>query len=420
MAHEAVLLGAGQRGRHVYGAYASRNPDRLRFVAVAEPDGRRRRTFAEEHAIPRGHRFADWREMLDAEAARVWVIATPDRHHAAPAIAALGHGLDVLLEKPVAHSLRHCSKVLEAARLSSGSLTIGHVLRYTPFFITLNRLVASGRLGRLITVEHREDVAYWHMAHSFVRGNWARAGESTPMIVQKCCHDFDILAWNLATAGEGTRVTEMRSFGSLMHFRPEHAPPGATARCTDPCPAAPTCPFDSCRLYLDPERKGWPIHTITDDLSPQGRMRALREGPYGRCVYMAGSDVVDHQTVAMETSSGATAVLVLNGHGARQERTARYHGSRGSVVATFGNRLSIEYTDHLGGATEQVPIPAAEGGHGGGDFGLIEAFLDSLETGASSKTSTETWFESHLLAFGAEHSRLMGKTLDIDRMRAAH
>ena len=410
-----MLLGAGQRGRYVYGAYASRNPHRLRFVAVAEPDDLRRRVFAEEHAIPPSHRFEDWPEMLDAEPARVCVIATPDRHHAAPAIAALGRGLDVLLEKPVAHSLAECSRVLEAARRSSGSLTVGHVLRYTPFFTTLNRLIGSGRLGRLITVEHREDVAYWHMAHSFVRGNWARSSESTPMIVQKCCHDFDILAWNLADAGEGTRVTGVQSFGSLMHFRPEHAPAGATSRCTDPCPAASTCPFDAARLYLDPARTGWPVHTISDDLSPRGRQRALADGPYGRCVYTAGSEVVDHQTVSMQTSSGATAVLVMNGHAARQERTARYHGTRGSVITTFGVRPAIEFTDHLGSATEQIPIPAPQGGHGGGDYNMIEAFLDSLETGSSSKTSTETWFESHLLAFAAEHSRLTGETVDIDK-----
>lgn len=417
MLHEAVLLGAGQRGRHVYGAYALRRSDRLRFVAVAEPDEQRRRIFAAEHGIPSSRRFVDWPEMLEAELSRVCVIATPDRCHAEPAMAALGLGLDVLLEKPVARSLRECYKVLEAARVGSGSLTVGHVLRYTPFFTTLNRLIGSGRLGRLITVEHREDVAYWHTAHSFVRGNWARAGEATPMIVQKCCHDFDILAWNLGTPAEGTRVTGMRSFGSLMHFRPEHAPVGATARCTDPCPVAATCPFDAGRLYLDPGLTGWPVHTITDDLSRRGRMRALREGPYGLCVYTAGSDVVDHQTVAMETSSGATAVLVMNGHAARQERTARYHGSRGSVFAAFGSHPRIEFTDHQGGAPEQIPITAAEGGHGGGDAGLIDAFLDSLETGMPSKTSTESWFESHLLAFGAERSRLTGKTVDIDNMR---
>ena len=90
--------------------------------------------------------------------------------------------------------------------------------------------------------------------------------------------------------------------------------------------------------------------------------------------------------MTMETSSGVTAVLVMNGHSARQERTARYHGTRGSVIATFGSHPAIEFTDHLGGATTRIPIPAADGGHGGGDAGLIDAFLDTVNTRQSSKT----------------------------------
>ena len=402
----------------MYGAYASRHPDRLRFVAVAEPDRQRRRIFSEEHGIPHSRRFGGWEEMMDAQLAPVCVIATPDRLHAAPAIAALRRDLHVLLEKPAAHTLQDCRLVLEAARISAGTLTIGHVLRYTPFFSTLNRLVASGRLGRLVTIEHREDVAYWHMAHSFVRGNWGRASSSSPMIVQKCCHDFDIIAWNLGTAPERGRVTRIHSFGSLVHFRPEEAPDGATSRCTAPCPVAAACPFDARRLYLNPDLTGWPVHTITDDLTLEARMLALREGPYGRCVYHSGSDVVDHQTVTMETSTGATALLVMNGHAARQARTARYHGTRGSVLATFGADSRIEFTDHLGGPTESIPIPTPGGGHGGGDTGLIETFLSSLETPIPARTSSERWYESHLLAFAAEQARLTGGTLDVDRIRS--
>ena len=49
---EAVLLGAGNRGYGVYGAWALEHPDRLRFVAVADPDPLRRERFAREHGIP--------------------------------------------------------------------------------------------------------------------------------------------------------------------------------------------------------------------------------------------------------------------------------------------------------------------------------------------------------------------------------
>lgn len=417
MVHEAALLGAGQRGRFVYGAYAARRPERLRFTAAADPNPQRLGVFGGEHGIPASRRFRDWRELLETGPPPALVIASPDRRHAEQAVAALEKGLHVLLEKPAAHTLEESVRLLAAARRSRGTLTVAHVLRYTPFFSALHGLLKSGRLGEPVSIEHREDVAYWHTAHSFVRGNWARTKESTPMIVQKCCHDFDLLAWNLEAAGGGARVTKMQSFGSRLEFRPERAPEGASGRCTDPCPAVSGCPYDAGRLYLDMDRTGWPIHTISHDLSFEGRRRALAEGPYGRCVYTAGGDAVDHQTAAMELSSGATAVLVMNGHAARQSRSALYHGTRGTARAVFGAAPRIEFTDRRGGGPVRIPFEAASGGHGGGDEGLIEAFLGSLEGAGPAETSGGAWFESHLLAFGAEEARLSGEVLDLDRRR---
>ena len=149
-------------------------------------------------------------------------------------------------------------------------------------------------------------------------------------------------------------------------------------------------------------------------------MRALREGPYGRCVYTAGSDAVDHQIAAMELSSGTAAVLVMNGHTARQSRTALYPGTRGTVRAVFDASPKIEFTDRKGGGPAAIPFEAAPGGRGGGDEGLIEAFLDSLEGAAPAKISGGSWFESHLPAFSAEEARLSGTVLDLDRRRSKH
>ena len=417
MVHEAALLGAGQRGRFVYGAYAARRPGRLRFTAAADPNEQRLGVFGGEHGIPASRRFRDWRELLEAGPPPVLVIASPDRCHAEQAAAALEKGLHVLLEKPAAHTLEESVRLLAAARRSRGSLTVGHVLRCTPFFSALHGLLESGRLGEPVSIEHREDVAYWHTAHSFVRGNWAKTEESTPMIVQKCCHDFDLLAWNLEAAGGGARVTKMQSFGSRLEFRPERAPKGATGRCTDPCPAAARCPYDAGRFYLDMDRTGWPIHTISGDLSLEGRRRALSEGPYGRCVYTAGGDAVDHQTAVMELSTGATATLVMNGHAARPSRSALYHGTRGTARAVFDASPRIEFTPRMGGGPARVPFEAAAGGHGGGDEGLIESFLGSLEGAGPAEASGWSWFESHLLAFSAEEARLSGEVLDLDRLR---
>jgi predicted dehydrogenase len=97
-------------------------------------------------------------------------------------------------------------------------------------------IITSGRLGRIITVEHRENVVYWHMAHSFVRGNWCNSQLESPMILAKCCHDLDLLFWNMGP------VRQISSFGSLTHYQARNAPNGAPDRCTDGCPVADNCP----------------------------------------------------------------------------------------------------------------------------------------------------------------------------------
>lgn len=409
---DAVLIGAGQRGRYVYGDYAVRHPERLRFVAVVDPDPMRRDTFGDIHAIAPAARHTGWTELLAERAASAAIIASPDVHHSGPAVAALEAGYEVLVEKPMAHTAGDAAAVVAASRHSGASVNVAHVLRYTPFFRTLHDVLASGTIGDIVSVAHRENVAAFHMAHSFVRGNWARAAESTPMIVQKCCHDFDILTWNLDSP-----VRRLQSFGSLLHFRPDQAPPGAAARCTDGC-EVPDCPFDARHIYLDQSRHGWPVHVITDDLSPEGRLAALRSGPYGRCVYTAGSDVVDHQTVNMELASGATVTLTMHGHSNEEHRSMRYDGTRGTIRARAGRSPAIEVADHRAGVSRRIEIPSALGGHGGGDNGLIAAFVDAVETGATTATTAEVALESHLLAFAAERARLDGTIIDMDEFRA--
>src|SRR5262249_35589745 len=142
---EAVLIGAGQRGRHVFGAFARRHPDRLRLLAVAEPDAARREAFAAEHAIGPELRFADRRELrARPQLAAAPIVATSDAQHVEPALRALAAGYHVLLEKPIAPTPAECVRVVEAAERSGRLLQIGHVLRYTAFYERVHEVLRSG------------------------------------------------------------------------------------------------------------------------------------------------------------------------------------------------------------------------------------------------------------------------------------
>jgi predicted dehydrogenase len=411
---EAVLIGAGNRGRSVFGAWALRHPERLRMVAVAEPDAARREAFGAEHGIAPERRFADWRELLERPAlAPAAIVATSDTLHVEPALAALARGHDLLLEKPIAPSPAECLRVVEAAETSGRLLQIGHVLRYTPFYERVHEILQSGVLGELVTIDMKEHVATWHMTHSFVRGKFRSRAVAAPLLLAKACHDLDLLVWFA-----GRAPARVASFGSLLHFRPEGAPPGAPERCTDGCPAQESCPHDAVRFYLGPgERvaRHWPWSDVSPDPGAEARRRALETGRYGRCVYRCDNDVVDHQVLAVEFDGGLTATFTVHGSATDEKRTIRVSGTRGELRGVLHDGV-IELTRHgrLGSERLDVQSPGPLG-HFGGDEGLIAHFADVVARGARDevRTSGRVALESHLLGFAAERARETGAVVEL-------
>lgn len=456
---DAVLIGAGQRGADSYGPYALQSESalkdqpRLRFVAVAEPDPARRERFARQHNLPPERQFTTWEELLSLpQMGEAALVCTQDWQHTAPALAALRAGYHVLLEKPMATTPEECQLLVQVSEETGRQLHICHLLRYTIHFSKIREIIQSGALGQVIDVAHRENVSFWHMAHSYVRGNWNNAARSSPMILAKCCHDLDILLWML-----GENCVRLSSSGALTHFRPENAPPGAPERCLDGCPASEECPYyapwvyqnmaafwrsfaDTARgfnrwavrthlhsprlframaRFVPPFQRvtgydGWPLTVLAVNPTPENIERALREGPYGRCVYRCDNDVVDHQVVHMQFESEATVTLTMHGHSHIECRTTRIEGSRGRLLAQFGNGGSwVRVDDHRSGRTTRINTsPADPVGHGGGDFALLAAFLKSIRGSAeTARTTARQSLASHLLAFAAEKSRIEGCVL---------
>lgn len=420
-----AIIGAGERGLAVYGAFALEHPDRARVVAVAEIDADRRARFGALHGLPEEAHFERWEDLLAAEVAfDGLIIATPDALHEEPAIAALRQDRHILLEKPVAPTEAGLRRVVTAARSSRGSVSVAHELRYAPFFGAVKAAITGGDLGRLIGIDLIENIGYWHFAHSYVRGNWRREDQSSPMILSKACHDLDILRWLV-----GSRPLRVTSTGDLRHFSPEHAPPGATERCTDGCPAAPTCPFDAVALYVQGIPGRWPVSAVTPSRDPAVVRAALESGPYGRCVYRSDNDVVDHQVALFEFSDGVSATLTASAFSAQVTRSIRVFGTRGELSGSLlDGSLTLRpfrpgpFDPAAGGVSAAAPMDmsvASEEGHGGGDALLLAGFVDDIrrrgsgDGPVSALTDLDASTDSHLMAFAAERSRHSGATVDI-------
>jgi predicted dehydrogenase len=404
-----ALVGAGLRGQ-TYTRHAVAT-GRARVVAVAEPDPHRRAAVAAEFGIPPERAYAGWEGLAAAgRLADAAVVTTQDRLHRDPAVRLAGLGYHLLLEKPMAPTEAEATDIVEAAEKNQVMVAVGHVLRYTPYTRLVKKLLDEGRIGRLISVQHLEPVGWWHAAHAFVRGHWRRTDESGPMLLTKSCHDLDWLVYVM-----GALPDRISSFGSRSHFRASERPAGAADRCLD-CAVEHECPYSAKRLYFDcladPDRHFWPLGAVTDDITPEGVTRALREGPYGRCVYDCDNDVVDHQVVSMAFPDGATASFTMSAFTPQEDRHTQLMGTHGFLD---GDGETLRYVDFRTGAEETIS-GGRKGGHGGGDEGLTDAFLDAVASGDPSHLSSDAASSraSHRVVWAAERARHTGQTVRLN------
>ncbi|KAI8908788.1 streptomycin biosynthesis protein StrI [Powellomyces hirtus] len=434
-----AVVGAGERGK-IYAHFALDNPHLLRITGLAEPSLRRRGLFTAQHtAIPPQHVFHDWRAMAAhrPRIADAVAICSLDPTHADAVVEFAKAGYHVLCEKPMAVTVADCKRIVEAVERAGVIFAVCHVLRYSPYNRALKRLIDTKAIGEIVNIVHVEPVGWWHFAHSYVRGNWAREDHATFSLMAKSCHDLDILCHYV---GHDRPPQRVHSFGSLSHFRRDQKPAeaGTATRCIE-CAHEPNCPYSAPRLYLDKSRqdeRGWPASVLVARTPPSTPSReqqlerpslpssevelvediesittALETGNYGRCVYESDNDVCDHQVVNVEFSNGVTASFTMVAFTTEIcERQTRIHGTRGMIV---GDSNDLRVTDFASGKTTTINPPednsvnGGSSGHGGGDYGLVNTFVKAVANNDQAILGCDPRdaLMSHILVFAAEHAR---------------
>ena len=420
-----ALAGLGSRGKDTYAKTAKLFPEKMKITAIADIDPDKVAEVAREYGVPAEHCFSSAEELLAQEKlADVMFITTQDRQHVGHAIPALKKGYDLLLEKPVSPDLQECRDLLKTAQECGRKVVVCHVLRYTPFYTKLKEILDAGRIGETVTVMGIENVGYWHQAHSFVRGNWRNSDTTSPMILQKCCHDMDLLLWLTGKTAES-----VTSYGSTYLFKEEMAPEGAALRCMDGCAAKAECPFDAEKIYLTNEKTGvehghtgWPCNVLTLHPTPESVREAIQKGPYGRCVYHCDNNVVDHQVVNICMTDGSTISFTMSGFTEKNSRYTKFMGTKGEITADLHeNTIEVQEFGKVPEIIDVSKLSDDFSGHAGGDNRMVEEFLDMLIEGKEpekSMTTLERSLESHYIALAAERSRLEGgRVVKMSEMR---
>ncbi|HTL29966.1 MAG TPA: Gfo/Idh/MocA family oxidoreductase [Tepidisphaeraceae bacterium] len=404
-----AILGAGGRGGG-FSAWIKQHPEAGKVVAVAEPDEGKRKAIADAHGIAPENQFTSWEALLaKPRLADVIINTLMDRLHAPSAIKALGLGYHMMLEKPMATTLEECIAIERAAREAKTVVSVCHSMRYHVTYAEVKRLILAGAIGDVISFDQLEPVDPIHQSHSFVRGNWANESRSTFMLMSKSCHDIDIVSYLV-----NRRCVRVSSFGSMTYFTEKYKPPGATLRCTDGCPAEPTCMYSALKIY-GPEDSLWLPHSkLSRDRAT--RLEQLKATPWGKCVYQTDNDVVDHQVVAMEYEGGITGTFTMTAF-ATEGRYVRVHGTQGWLRASI-DKNEIELVRFNDYAKQMIKIPPQSGGHGGADENVLDNLLHAMRMGdpAAVLTSPSESLETHRIVFAAERARREGRVVEISPM----
>ena len=412
-----AVIGAGSRGLDSYSKCMVED-GRFEVVAVCDVRQGRLDLAVKDYGVKKENTFLDEDEFFKEKRADLCIIATQDKQHVGHCIKALEVGYDCLCEKPISPSKKECLKLLKAQQKANKKVVVCHVLRYAPAYVQVGRMIDEGKIGQLVDIHAIEQVTFWHIAHSYVRGNWRNKETTSAMILAKCCHDLDLLQWYAKS-----KCKTISSIGDLTYFKKENQPKDATDRCKE-CPHKDTCPYSAEFIYVkrwhqagEPETQ-WPQNVVCQDfpLTEEKIRKAYEEHPwYGRCVFACDNNVVDHQETNILFENGVTANLCMTGFTGDHGRIYRFHGTTGEIILDE-EKQCIVYKPYSH-ETQVMPfdqLPDVSGGHGGGDAALVQSLYDMLTNNDAAATTLESSIESHLMSFAAEESRLKnGKMIKV-------
>ncbi len=408
---KVVIVGGGHRSL-IYAELSELKPDMMQIVGIVDPNEFRRNSIAERFSIPEENKFSNVEDFVSKKKFADAVInGTMDHIHVKTSLPILRAGYDILLEKPFAVNENEMRELVKCANENNRKIMVCFVLRYAPFYRRIKETLLTGVIGDIVNIQTVEHVSYHHMSTSHIRGKWRNEEEChASMLLAKCCHDIDIMMWLM---GKDAPI-KVSSFGSLMQFRPENAPENSGTRCLVDCPLVDTCLYSAKRIYLDhPDRWSFYVWDKLEDKSNatlEDKRELLKTSPYGICAYKSDNNVVDHQSLNVQFSSGATGTHNMIGGTAIPQRKIHIIGTKGEIFGTLENGIfTVSLIDPRPGCEHkdyEVNVKVTDDSHGGGDLLLTEDFVNYVRDDilSVSCTSINESVKGHLTVFKADES----------------
>lgn len=402
-----AIIGLGNRGG-VYAKNMAKN-EKVKIVSVCDVKQSELDRAHDVYGVAKENLFLDENEFFKEKRADILFITTMDEMHFRQTVKALDLGYDIVLEKPVSPVYEECKAIAEHAKKTGRKVVICHNLRYTPFYQRFKKIISEGLIGEVVSMEQAENVGYAHYMSSFIRGKWHNEAESSPILLQKTCHDMDIIYWLL-----GKKCEQLSSVGKLAYYTEACAPKESTPRCKD-------CPIQGCWHDARVHYTTWPGELQMPYGTPEDKETVLKylDGvDYGKCVYHMNNDVCDRQTVNLQFEDGVTANLLLHAFANGTHRITKVYGTEGMISGRLESGIvTLERYDGTKTVYDVNKEILDKSGHLGGDSKLVLDVVDYFVDGtpALGLSFVDDSIYSHKLVFEAEKSRKTGEWVNPGR-----
>jgi predicted dehydrogenase len=389
------IVGAGSRGILSFGKTISTRND-AQVVALCDPNQVRMEFAAKDLGLKLNF-HSSVKAMIVAEKLDAVVITSPDFCHESNAVEALNSGVNVLIDKPLATTVKGCQNIIATAEKAGKVVMMGFNLRHHAVLKKLKKLISEGVLGRVFLIENREFydggrtyMSRWNRLYSKGGGLWIHKGS----------HDFDIFNWLL----DFPKPVKVSAFAGIDVLNPQHIPFAVK----DTVPVGPTC--HQCNYKeICPD-----IYKIEDIQNSAWGDRAFEIDGYSKdlCMYTSDKDTHDNGIAMVEYENGVKASHLECFVTSMSDRLYTVVGDRGQAEISLEKR-TITIRPRWSQETIAYHIPEVLGGHGGADPMLIDSFFKVLKGEEKNNSTTEHGMWSTAIGQAAEISRREERTVKV-------
>jgi predicted dehydrogenase len=363
-----AVIGAGGRGQGCTLQLLKDSDRQMKVLSVFDPDPAMSKVAIGRWESPETLIAKSFREAIAVPGVEWVLVFSPNAFHKEHILAGFKAGKHVFSEKPLATTIADCQAIYTAHQKSGKLFATGFVLRFAPLYREAKRILTSGKLGRILSIDANENVTPGH--GGYIMTNWRRLTKyAGPHLLEKCCHDLDLINWFAESV-----PSRVAGFGSLDFFVPKNkkyeAKYGAKMFAAWPDPHKVASPFTSDK------------------------------------------DLLDNQVAIMEYRNGIKVQFQATMSNVIPERRMYFSCTEGNLLLELYSSL-LKFRA-LGDDKETIVSDFGGGGHGGGDNVIWKELFQCMVRHSKPKCGGDEGLESAVVALAIDQAMRTGRVIDME------